>query len=64
MLVRLNVWNTFAYAVRFPIPAASQQLFVVLRELDRTGVAEIWVETPPKTSDWAGVRDWLERAAA
>ena len=40
------------------------ELFVVLRELDRTGVAEIWVETPPKTSDWAGVRDLLERAAA
>ena len=44
--------------------ATAQQLFAVLRELDRTGVAEIWVETPPDAPDWAGVRDRLERAAA
>jgi L-threonylcarbamoyladenylate synthase len=44
--------------------AAAQQLFAVLRELDRSGVAEIWVETPPDTPDWAGVRDRLARAAA
>jgi L-threonylcarbamoyladenylate synthase len=44
--------------------AAAQQLFAVLRELDHIGVAEIWVETPPDTSDWAGVRDRLQRAAA
>ena len=44
--------------------AAAQQLFAVLRELDSTGVNAIWVETPPNTSDWAGVRDRLERAAA
>ena len=43
--------------------AAAQQLFAVLRELDHTGVAEIWVETPPDTPDWAGVRDRLQRAA-
>jgi hypothetical protein len=35
-----------------------------LRELDHTGVAEIWVETPPDAPDWAGVRDRLQRAAA
>jgi L-threonylcarbamoyladenylate synthase len=44
--------------------AAAQQLFAVLRELDSTGVTEIWVETPPDASDWAGVRDRLARAAA
>lgn len=43
---------------------AAQQLFAVLRELDSTGVAEIWVETPPDAPDWAGVMDRLERAAA
>ena len=44
--------------------AAAQQLFAVLRELDSTSVAEIWVETPPDAPDWAGVRDRLKRAAA
>ena len=44
--------------------AAAQQLFAVLRELDHSGVAEIWVETPPGASDWARVRDRLARAAA
>jgi len=44
--------------------AAAQQLFAVLRELDSTGVNAIWVETPPNTIDWAGVRDRLARAAA
>jgi L-threonylcarbamoyladenylate synthase len=44
--------------------ATGQQLFAVLRELDSTGVIEIWVETPPDSPDWAGVRDRLQRAAA
>ena len=44
--------------------AAAQQLFAVLREIDSTGVTEIWVETPPDAPDWAGVRDRLARAAA
>ena len=42
---------------------AGQQLFAVLRELDSTGVTEIWVETPPDAPNWAGVRDRLQRAA-
>ena len=42
---------------------AGQQLFAVLRELDSTGVTEIWVETPPDAPKWAGVRDRLQRAA-
>jgi len=44
--------------------AAAQELFTVLRELDAAGVREIWVETPPPDSAWAGVRDRLSRAAA
>lgn len=44
--------------------AAAQQLFAVLRDFDVQGVNLIWVETPPETSDWEGVRDRLQRAAA
>lgn len=44
--------------------AAAFELFAVLRELDALGVALIWVEQPPPGSDWDGVRDRLERAAA
>ncbi len=43
---------------------AAQELFAVLRELDATGVRLIWVEAPPPTPEWDGVRDRLERAAA
>ena len=51
---------------RMPDDAASaaQQLFAVLREFDAQGVRLIWVETPPETQDWDGVRDRLQRAAA
>jgi L-threonylcarbamoyladenylate synthase len=44
--------------------ATAQQLFAALRELDAQGVALIWVETPPATPEWEGVRDRLQRAAA
>ena len=44
--------------------ATAQQLFAVLRGFDDEGVKLIWVETPPATPDWEGVRDRLERAAA
>jgi len=44
--------------------AAAQQLFAVLREFDTAGVSLIWVETPPDTPEWEGVRDRLQRAAA
>lgn len=44
--------------------AAAQALFAVLRELDALGVSQIWVETPPRSDDWEGVRDRLTRAAA
>jgi L-threonylcarbamoyladenylate synthase len=44
--------------------AAAQQLFAVLRELDALGVSQIWVQAPPDTPEWDGVRDRLGRAAA
>ena len=44
--------------------ACAQQLFAVLREFDAQGVKLIWVETPPDTVEWEGVRDRLQRAAA
>ncbi|MBK9235165.1 MAG: threonylcarbamoyl-AMP synthase [Rhodoferax sp.] len=44
--------------------ATAQQLFAVLREFDAQGARLIWVETPPDTPEWEGVRDRLERAAA
>lgn len=42
---------------------AAQQLFAVLRDFDAQGVREIWIENPPDTSVWDGVRDRLQRAA-
>ena len=44
--------------------ATAHQLFAVLRALDATGVKLIWVETPPDSPEWEGVRDRLQRAAA
>ncbi len=46
-----------------PAPAA-HELFAVLRELDDQGALLIWVEEPPATPEWDGVRDRLQRAAA
>jgi L-threonylcarbamoyladenylate synthase len=44
--------------------AAAHDLFADLRELDADGVRLIWVESPPDTPEWDGVRDRLQRAAA
>lgn len=44
--------------------AAAHELFAALRELDDEGAAEIWVEQPPDTPAWEGVRDRLRRAAS
>jgi L-threonylcarbamoyladenylate synthase len=43
---------------------AAHELFSVLRDFDARGVRTIWIETPPHTADWEGVRDRLNRAAA
>lgn len=39
-------------------------LFATLRELDASGVREIWVSEVPEGEAWAGVADRLRRAAA
>lgn len=44
--------------------ATAQQLFAVLRGFDDDGVKLIWIETPPNSPEWEGVRDRLQRAAA
>ena len=43
---------------------AARELFAALRGFDLAGVKLIWVETPPATPAWEGVRDRLQRAAA
>ena len=44
--------------------AAAHELFAALRGFDAQGVQLIWVEQPPDTAAWEGVRDRLMRAAA
>jgi L-threonylcarbamoyladenylate synthase len=44
--------------------ATARQLFAVLRDFDKCGVKLIWVETPPDTPQWDGVRDRLQRASS
>ena len=44
--------------------ATAQQLFAVLRNFDAQGARLIWIENPPASSEWDGVRDRLGRAAA
>lgn len=43
---------------------AAHELFSVLRAFDDDGAQLIWVEEPPDTAEWEGVRDRLRRAAA
>ena len=43
---------------------AAHELFSVLRAFDDEGAQLIWVEEPPSTPEWEGVRDRLRRAAA
>ena len=56
-----------AQVVCKPMPtdaaAAAQALFAALRDFDSQGVRLIWVETPPDTPEWEGVRDRLQRAS-
>ncbi len=51
---------------RLPATAgqAAHELFAKLRELDQTGVTDIFVTRPPADAAWAGVRDRLTRASA
>ena len=42
----------------------AHQLFALLRSFDDQGVRLIWIELPPDTPEWEGVRDRLQRAAA
>lgn len=44
--------------------SAARELFAVLRDFDAVGARLIWVEHPPATPEWDGVRDRLQRAAA
>ncbi len=44
--------------------AAGQELFAALRDFDDAQVKLIWVESPPESDAWEGVRDRLQRAAA
>ncbi len=44
--------------------SAAHELFAALRDFDAAGTRLIWVEHPPATPEWDGVRDRLQRAAA
>lgn len=44
--------------------AVAHELFATLRAFDAAGASQIWVERPPPGSEWDGVRDRLQRAAA
>lgn len=57
-------WGLVSRAMPDSARAAAFELFGVLREFDALGVGLIWVEQPPAGSEWDGVRDRLERAAA
>ena len=54
------VWSAQAQTAE----QAAHDLFSVLRTLDARGVQQIWVQWPPDTPEWEGVRDRLQRAAA
>lgn len=62
----LHTRSTQVLVRRMPDDAAAtaQQLFSVLRAFDDAGVRLIWIEQPPATPEWEGVRDRLQRAAA
>jgi L-threonylcarbamoyladenylate synthase len=63
---RPPAWPSAVLHRRMPddAAAAAQELFSVLRDLDADGARLVWVEQPPATPEWEGVRDRLQRAAA
>ncbi|MCH8178713.1 MAG: threonylcarbamoyl-AMP synthase [Proteobacteria bacterium] len=73
---RVAVYSRSLWAHRPPHPGvshlsmpgdaatAAHDLFADLREMDATGVEQIWVEVPPEGPEWDGVRDRLLRASA
>lgn len=54
-----------AHALRMPNdPAAyARELYHALHTLDAAGCRVVFVEAPPRTAEWAGVRDRVTRAA-
>lgn len=57
-----------ATVIQRPMPGdpaeAARELFAALRGFDAAGATQVWVEAPPHTPAWEGVRDRLQRAAA
>ena len=43
--------------------ACAHLLFSVLRDFDRAGATEIWIERPPASMQWLGIHDRLKRAS-
>lgn len=63
--VKLPPWSALKHRAMPDDPdQAAHELFATLRELDAEGPDLIWVEEPPPTPPWDGVRDRLNRAAA
>ena len=60
----VNPQQVLAQSMPLEAAATAHELFAVLRALDAQGVSEIWIESPPNSPEWDGVRDRLQRAAA
>lgn len=56
--------STSLHAMPQDALATARELFGRLRDFDALGAQLIWIETPPNSPDWEGVRDRLQRAAA
>jgi L-threonylcarbamoyladenylate synthase len=44
--------------------ACAHLLFGVLRDFDKAGATEIWIERPPSSMQWLGIHDRLKRASS
>lgn len=56
--------HVFVRAMPDEPQAAAHDLFAALHDFDAQGVTLLWIEAPPDTPEWLGVRDRLQRAAA